>query len=159
MKRAQIQSGESIAVIIIVFIMIVVGIAFFYGNRTNEIQDQAERAKSLDAVAVALRVQALNEVKCIRSSSTTNTCLDYERVKAMSEILSNEFGEEYAYYYNIFRDSRITIRTVYPEEEEIIMYDYNGNKNSSSTVFMPISVLDPVTENSFLGVLEVKTFS
>ena len=141
MKKAQIQSGETIVVIIITSIMIIIGLVYATKSKTDRINEESENIKDINAMTIALTASNLNELKCSEYNTLVKTCLDYYRILAFNETLGKNKQGSKEYYYSAFGNSKITINileetTSYTTKETITIYNYNNSLNKSST---PIS--------------------
>jgi hypothetical protein len=159
-KKAQIQSGEAVVVVIIVIIMIVIGIVYMTKNKMSNLTEDAKELNDVRSMEVALIASNLNELKCSEYSTMVKTCFDYQRLKAFKNVIEQNDRETQEYYYNLFGNSKIDIQLIATASENIALYDYNDSANkSSSPVFIPTIVLNPMTKESYFAILEVRTYS
>ncbi|MGV8163014.1 MAG: hypothetical protein ACP5N2_06810 [Candidatus Nanoarchaeia archaeon] len=162
MKKAQIQSGETVVVIIIVTIMIIVGLVFASRTKTTNITQEANALEEVNAMKVALVASSLNELKCSEYSAMVKSCIDYYRIIAFNNtVLANKQNSK-EYYYSLLGNSKIDITIIYldGDKEKITIYDYNNSANkSSSPVFIPSIVLNTLTKESYFSIMEVRTYS
>jgi hypothetical protein len=161
MKKAQLQSGETVVVIIIVTIMIIVGLVFATRNKESSIEEEVETRNDLQAMSVALATSNLNEVRCSEYGVMPNTCMDYHRIKAFNIVVSQNLHKSKDYYYPVFGNSKIDIKILTAEpQENITLYDFNNSANkSSSPIFIPVIVRDSIHDINYFGILEVRTYS
>ena len=160
MKKGQIQSGESITVVIIVVIIIVVGIVFATNLQIGGIEEEAQTRQEIDAMQIALKTVGLSELKCTQFSSTGTQCIDYYKAKALSKALTENQENSYEEYYQIFLNSKIEIEKIYPEEETITIYDFAPTEAISQQLTnIPINIYDPVKDQTYFGILKITAYN
>ncbi len=159
LKKAQIQTGETIAVVIIVVFIIVLGIVFYFNFMSGTIDEDRQRASDLDSVSTAIFVSKLNELKCSRAASASFICFDLYRVKAFNESLNEPMIG--SVYHSLIGYANATIRTYYPEQgKEYTFYSYEpSNITGERSSFIPVLLSDPVENKKYFAYLEVKVFS
>ncbi len=139
-KKAQIQLGESTAVIIIVIIILVIGIVFWNRINSSSIQSASTQSQELDVISVANIVSELPELKCYDSGVNEVKCLDWHKILAMNETINDPTDSmAFEFYNNYFKNSRITIMQTYPDDINITIYDAKLS-NSTTTLLIPIPV-------------------
>jgi len=159
-KKAQIQSGESITVVIIVVILIILGLVFGFSREQSANTEAKAQQEQLSAVRITELATNLDELKCSRYESTGDVCIDIYKAKALAEIIKEDKEDAYKNYYEMFRNSQINISIIYPNVENIQIYDYNDSINKSSkTSFTPILVWDPVRNVKSFALMEVSTYN
>lgn len=120
-KAAQVRLTETIAVLFIFFILVLFGIIFFYKYQTIALKQQQEELLGARAIDTTLKVLFMPELSCTKGSAEPeDNCFDLIKLKH-----ANNTFKEYLtkYYFNIFSYSRIYVQEVYPNQEEIILYD------------------------------------
>ena len=162
-KKAQIQTGETIAVVIIIVIMIFIGLWIYFSKSVVDVGKEDESQAELERITTAIVSSALEELKCTSYSDFSSSCLDYYRIRALANLTKIEkYGKSYTHYYSKFRKSRIAVHVIYPESatepSEYIIYEYNGTSNTSVPIFMPVLLYDPVYRENHFGMIEVRTF-
>lgn len=159
-RKGQIQSGESITVVIIVIILIILGLVFGFNREQSANTDAKAQQEQLSAVRITEVATNLDELKCSRFKSTGNLCMDIYKAKALSGIIKEDKENAYKTYYEMFRNSQINISIIYPNPENIQIYDYNDSINKSSkTSFTPLVVWDPVKKVKSFAIMEVSTYN
>jgi hypothetical protein len=161
-KKGQLQSGETIVVIIIVIIMLIVGLVYFVNSKESSIKAESSSMNDINAMKTAIIASSLNELKCSASSVMVKTCFDYYRMKSFGKIVEDNKQESQQYYYFVFKNSKIVVRVMMPNAtvENVTLYDYNNSANkSSSMTFIPLIVENPMTEEKYFSILEVRTYS
>src|SRR3989338_2459293 len=86
-RRGQVQMGETIAVLLVFFFLIVIGMVFY----VNVIKSKSAAAKDensqLEAVSALKRALTLPELSCSRQDISTGDCVDLLKLKAASGIM------------------------------------------------------------------------
>jgi hypothetical protein len=158
MKKGQVQLGESIAVIIIVIIMLIIGISFWARISSSDTEKILTDAQELSVIEIANSVSEFSELKCFDSNVNKVKCLDYYKLKAMSN-LTNSSPEIREYYNNYFRNSKITVQMLYPEQENITIYDAKLNSSSKTLLIpIPVNVKNYITQEVFYGLILVEGY-
>ncbi|MCF7865808.1 hypothetical protein K9L67_03645 [Candidatus Woesearchaeota archaeon] len=159
MKKAQMQGGETIAVMIIIVVLIIIGLVFGLGRTTEKIEKDANQIDFLNSIRIAIKVTNLQEIKCSRANSGGNTCIDKYKVLSLSELIK-ENNEAYVIYQGIFENTQIKINEIYPGTETYTIYDYNDSINKSRTAtYVPILLWDPIKDTKQFGIMEVATYN
>lgn len=169
-KRAQIKMFETIAVLIIFFILLAAGFGFYSNFERYSIQNEQLREESKNAIELAQRAALVPEFICSREVIIDN-CFDLYKIQAFSEVLNQSSTSERMYYFYIFGMSNITI-TVYPlrdynrssyelrsEGERFTLYQNIPDQfTSKSVLFYPIIVYEPIYSINHFGVLQVEVY-
>lgn len=144
-KRSQIQMAESIAVIIIVIFLLVIGIVFWNSIRQDDIKTSSLEREDLSVIALAKVAAELPELRCYSSSTVSKVnCFDYHKILALNASMHSSDpvlrSQTFDYYNYYFRNSRITIQQVYPTEDSIVLYDNNISRQTSLQISIPIII-------------------
>jgi hypothetical protein len=150
-RHGQVQLGETTAVIIIVIILLIIGIVFWNNVSSSNIKNIQSQDQELSVIEVANLVSELPELKCYDSGTEKYNCIDWYKVKAMSQAIDNtEDKSIFEYYNNYFKNSRITIVKIYPQEGNITLYDVKLNNSVKKLINIPINIRDYVSEDGRL---------
>ncbi len=142
--------------------MIIVGLVFFVNSKNGSIQTEKQNMNDINAMKIAVIASSLNELKCSDSNVMVKTCFDYYRLKAFKSTIDADKQEAKQYYYFVFKNSKITVRIMMFNStvENVTLYDYNNSANKSSTpTFIPILINNPISNENYFSILEVKTYS
>ena len=135
--KAQIQMGESIAIIIIIIVLLVIGVTFWRNMTSGDIQQLSSDQSDLSVIELSKVATELPELKCYTSGETiTVNCFDWYKILALNQSMKN--STVFNYYFNIFGRSRITFQEVYPDEMSITVYNYNVTANRALEISIPI---------------------
>ena len=155
MKKAQIQSGETITVMIIVMIMLIIGLVFYSSFQGSGREEERIRENQINAMSTAMKTVNMDEIKCTELTSRIDRCVDLYRLNASKEIIQ----QNYEYYFSFFSNTNVTIHFVSEEKEPINIYSYTGEFSSQTIpTYLPIIIKDPVRNKNIFGYIEVTTF-
>ena len=154
--KAQVQMGETIAILFVFFFLVIIGMVFY----VNVIKSKSAAAKDensqLEAVSALKRAISLPELSCSRQDISTSYCVDLLKLNAASGIMP----KNQEHYFDLLGFSVVSIQEIYPQERTYPLYNSSlekfTSKSSSST---PISLLDPVSDSSAFGIIQVETYS
>jgi len=111
-KKAQIQMGESIAILFIFFILVVFGFVFYMNIMKGSAKIEIEENIQLKAIGIAQEVSFLPELQCSEENVRVEDCIDLMKLDAASKLLKDNS----IYYYDIFEFSKIWVEEVFPNE-------------------------------------------
>ena len=153
-RKAQIQIGETIAVLFVFFILIIIGFIFYVNVIKGNIEQEKDELSQLRSVAIAQRVMFLPEVQCSQDNIIIDNCIDVMKLEAAHGIMKqNEL-----YYYDLLEFSNITISQVYPNEVKWNLYSRKTSDFKSKFVTnVPISLFNPATRKYSFGVMTIET--
>ena len=154
-KKSQIQLLESVAVVIVVIFLLIIGIVFWKNSQKQDITQMVSDSEDLDIITLAKVASELPELKCYSTETVTKiNCFDYYKILALNKTMGDPATRDAAFqfYNNYFHRSRITFQQLYPTEENITIYDNNVSATRSIKIRIPI-----VLEKN-LGREGIKTF-
>lgn len=172
-KKAQVQLGESIFIVIFIILIIVFGIVFFSGAEKDNFTKQAAKYDDLSTVALAQFASSLSELACSKHEVEELSCYDLSKVKAFAKLLNDSELTPITreYYFTQLGNSNVTIDVIYDtsgisQGEHIQLYFndiYPGDEENplpvnGKPILMPISLFDPVTGNTLFGVMTITKF-
>ncbi|MBN1275146.1 hypothetical protein JXA12_02545 [Candidatus Woesearchaeota archaeon] len=162
-KKAQIQIGESMLVIIFVLIIGVIALVFVARMQEDKIAVRLDEYESLNAVETAQLVTNLYDLRCAKPG-LTETCVDLHKAKAVASILEDP-GPARDYYYSLFKDARITLVQAYPppagtDDGKLVLYDVGpGEGNRTTTALhIPVSVHNASANTLGFGMLVIERY-
>jgi len=156
MKRSQIKMGESIAVLLIFFVLVVMGIVFWYRYSVSTVKLRAEEDLFSRAIKNAQTVTFLSELQCTKQEVIKFSCFDIYKIEGMEKIVQNEDAS--LYYYDVFGFSNITVVELYPSEQSWTIYDKPGNYSGYVTTQTPAAIYDPIKDEYGFGYLTVSVY-
>jgi hypothetical protein len=155
-KRGQVQIGETIAVLLVFFILVLIGFMFYTMVIKSNLETEAEESNQLKAIELAQKASFLPEIQCSQENIIKENCIDIFKLDAASRIILNNE----VFYYDKFLFSTISVEEIYPVSRNWILYDRQPPRflNNISTP-IPISLFDPTTRKNSFGILRINTFS
>ncbi len=159
LKKAQIQMGETIAVLVIIVILIVLGLVFYFTFTGGDVEEERAKVEDLDSISKTIFVSRMVELRCSGAGEVSYACVDKYRAQAFHIVVQGDV-EARALYRSLIGYANITLNMQYSEQENITIYSYEPGKISSASIArMPVLVSDPVTEKNHFAFLEVTVFS
>src|SRR3989344_6723449 len=154
MKKAQIQIGETIAVLFVFFILIIIGFMFYVKIIKSNIELETEELSQLRSVGISQKIMFLPEVQCSEDNIIIDNCIDILKLDSAQSIMKkNEI-----YYYDLLEFSDVSVLQIYPDEAKWNLYSRKiEDFNSKFVTNVPISLYDPATRKHGFGVLTIET--
>ena len=156
-KKAQIQIGETIAVLFVFFILMVIGIIFYVNVIKSNLESEKEELSQLRSLGIDQRVMFLPEIQCSQDvvEEITN-CIDILKLESAQGVIS----ENGIYYYDLLEFSQVNISQIYPDEAKWDLYSRKTNDFSSRFLTnVPVSLYDPITRKHGFAILTIETLS
>ena len=156
LKRAQIQIGETVAVLAVFFILIVIAFLFYARIMKSNANTEADEASQLTSVAISQRVMFLPEIQCSKDAVEEITnCID----KLKLESAQNVMKANSLYYYDLLQFSEVNIFQIYPSGPTYTLYSRKTEKFRDKFVTnVPISLYDSAARSYAFGVLSIETY-
>lgn len=152
---------ETIAVLFVFFMLVAIGLVFYAVVLRGNIDLQREESIQLNAIEVAQRASSLPELQCSEDNIVSENCIDTIKLEAASwdEDLPGILQQNELYYYDQLLFSRITVKEIYPESQDWILYNRPLEEFTSKVVTnIPISLLNPIDNKNSFGVMTVELF-
>lgn len=158
-RRSQIKMGETIAILIVFFLLLVFAFSFFGNVSQTTYEEKRDEFQSLRSIEIAQIVSFLPELQCTFDNVPVANCFDILKVNATFQRLNT--SEEYRlYYYDFFRTSTIYLRQIYPPSSwQYVFYNNTGNWTKRLNTKIPVSLYNATADVFYMGVLEVDVFS
>lgn len=165
MKRAQLQIGESMMVIIILMIVGVIALVFYFNMAKEDYRVKSREYDDLDTLETAQIVSNLYELKCAKPG-VSNVCFDIHKAQSVAALRGDGEDGFNDYYYYLFRNSKVALTQYYPSHQELIIYWQNAsaadnvgnNPQSVNTVVIPVIIHNSSAETNGFGVLTVERY-
>ena len=157
-KKSQIKMFETIAVLIIFFVLIGFGLVFYSSIQGQQFQEKQEENFELKAIQTAQLVSFLPEIQCSSDGIITNDCFDILKIEALNYVNTGKIRDEY--YFDTFGFSEITIDQIYPIPvvSWIIYKKPLDSYKTKSSIQIPISLYDASSRKYNFGVLNVAVY-
>lgn len=158
-RKAQIQIGESMIVIILIMIIAVFALVFTTKMATSKYEIKITEYEELDAVETAQIVTNLYELRCSKEGVQA-TCVDKYKAIALAQVAQTPTA--YLYYYDLFKNAKVTLKEIYPNQETYVLYEVNATNTTkgqiSNSIVIPVSLYDAAKDTVSFGVLQVERY-
>ncbi|MBC8500600.1 MAG: hypothetical protein ISS25_01015 [Nanoarchaeota archaeon] len=164
-RKAQIQMGESIAIIIVLLILMVFAFIFYSRIKEASIMEKKTLFEELDVVKLAQIAYSLPEVQCSFAEVPDYGCIDKLKFIYLAKMINESFDGSnksiYFYYRELFGTAKISLDKIENngDIESWDLYKTNRTWSSKNTIFMPIVLYDPSTDKNTFGVLVVEKYA
>ncbi len=163
--KAQMQMGETIAVLVVFFFLLVIGLVFYVNIATTKVVESKDKNTELEAVNVMKRALSLPELQCSHNNIVDEACVDRYKLNATAGLINSPTDSSYkTSYFDLFGTSTIWIIQIYPEpatpfEGAVLLYDsklekYTSRLNTST----PISIYNSLDKTYAFGIMETVTY-
>lgn len=161
--KAQMQMGETIAVLVVFFFLLVIGLVFYANIASTKAEESRYKNTELESVNVMKRALSLPELQCSHNNIVDESCVDRLKATAMKALINNPDESVKTSYFDIFGSSTISIIQIYPSpsafEMPILLYDFKPATFSSKlNTSIPISIYNPLTKSYAFGIMETVTY-
>jgi hypothetical protein len=160
--KAQMQMGETIAVLVVFFFLLVIGLVFYVNIASTKAEESRYKNTELESVNVMKRALSLPELQCSHNNIVDEACVDRYKIIAARDAMLN--SDVKASYFDLFGTSTISIIQIYPApttaaENTVLLYDYRLIEFSSRlNTSTPISIYNPLTKSYAFGIMETVTY-
>lgn len=151
LKKGQIRMFETIAILLVFFILLVIVIVFYANVRQSSNIEKTRDYRELRAIENMNKLLFLPEIQCSQGSDVY-TCIDTIKLDALSDVMSR--SENVVYYAELFGESSIEVEQLYPVSWNKTLYD---RADEGIFVGIPVSLWDPVTDSYGYGLLKIRT--
>ena len=163
-KKAQMKMGETIAVLIVFFLLLFFGIFFYSGIEKRQATQKISEIQQKTSIDISQIVTFLPELKCTSEDISQTLCLDILKAEAFKDF-SQQNSE---YYQSIFGNTKIELVKIYSgfdyaqisQTNTLLIYQGTISENYYIT-FIPVSVFypTPYPGNTGIGMLKITTYT
>ena len=167
-KKAQLQMNETVFVVFIIMMIIFLGLVVYARFQELGIQDKSKSVISTKVVESSQKISFWPELDCSDVKVSEFAFLDLMKLKVLGDFInkSKEANKIYAfnYYFDLLRNSRITVTEVYPLNTSIlgetywVLWDNPGTKKTTDSIRVPVNLFDPFTGRYALGIMELQMY-
>ena len=156
-KKAQIQIFETIAVLVVFFILLGIGFIFYTKVIKSNIESDTAEISQSKSVSIAQRVMFLPEIQCSEDNVPKEDCIDTLKLDSAISVINKP--ENSLYYYDLFEFSDISIKEIYPSSGVAIQLyskittDYKNKFQTNA----PVTLYDPKTKINKFVVISITT--
>jgi hypothetical protein len=168
-KKSQIMSMETIAVLIVFFIILMFVLIFYYSFKTSGLEQKQKEVYSQGAVKIAIEVANMPELECSGAGVELGVdCFDKLKIESLSKLIAGSIDLRAGPYLDKFGNSKIIIREIYSQgamkETNWTLYSREPDNKKDEYVFQNlISISDPRINPPVgirsIGVLETTFYS
>ena len=139
-KKAQMKMGETIAVLLVFFMLLFFGIFFYANIERKDIQERVEKMEEKKSIDVSQIISFLPELRCTAENITKSLCID----KLKKEVFTTEVGNKYPQYYSsIFSNTKIELAEIYPDAGDYLTIYQGTESEQYFRTHVPVSLFDP----------------
>jgi hypothetical protein len=154
-KKAQVHMMETIAVLLIFFVIIIISFSFYIKTTTYRLDQKTTKSQELESIRVSQTISFLPELQCSSKNIVTDNCFDKFKLNAFESL--DESNKAMTYYPLLFY-STITIREIFPQTLNWTLY--NKTRGSSSYLTsIPVLLYNPLTKKNAFGLLDVRYYT
>jgi sensor histidine kinase regulating citrate/malate metabolism len=140
MKKAQMKMGETIAILLVFFMIIFFGIFFYANIEKRDIKERVEQMEEKKSIDVSQTISFLPELRCTSENITKSLCID----KLKKDVFANQIGSEYSQFYSsIFSNTKIELAEIYPTSGDYMTLYEGTSSEQYFTTYIPVSLFDP----------------
>ncbi len=152
-KKAQLQVGETIFVLIILLFLGMLVFNFYFQSATADLQLHQSNVEEFNVLETAQLASNLDELKCPEQEGI---CFDIHKAIAMSEIKLDDTD----YYQELFLNAKITLKEIYPYRRDIIIYWDNASNNNQTNLpaLLPVMIYNGTADRHSFGILQVERY-
>lgn len=158
-RKAQIKMGETIAILVIFFFLLVFGLSFYMNFFLRNVEKTAHEFSELEAIEVVQKTVYLPELQCTDMDVQIDSCFDLYKIQVLKEILENEDpGNKviWSEYVSILGRSSLSIKPVYPSGPAVVVFDNTlADYTYKPVIYVPISLYNATSDTYSLGILNI----
>ncbi|MFH1054016.1 MAG: hypothetical protein V1740_06380 [Candidatus Woesearchaeota archaeon] len=185
-RKGQIRIGESMAVMIVFFFLLMFGYSFYINIQKQQFARDLKESSENIAVQVAQKIYFLPELQCSSGVRfVRESCYDQMKIEGFIKMMNGNSNLRELFYKEAIGISKIDFHQVYPRKKEIIdttafpgfvtpddvntsiplytIYDMTGlatnqSMDSYETFQMPIAMKNPISGEYKFGYLVVYSY-
>ncbi|MBU1198461.1 MAG: hypothetical protein KKE98_05305 [Nanoarchaeota archaeon] len=156
------QMTESIFVVFMVLIIIVIGFVVYSKFQETSIKEKQKLLRSMQLIEMGHRLSSWPELECSVAGVTEFVCLDTVKLMVLGDIINKTKGTKlYEYYFDLLKNSKITVTEIYPSntltkgKDYWVLYENPGMTKTIDPITVPVNLYNPLTKQYAFGVLEL----
>ena len=118
-RKSQLKIGETIAILIVFFMLLVLGIFFYIGVQQATSQKTFERESDISAIEVVQRASTLPELQCSSGNDIEDNCIDIYKLAFLNQSISNDPSSQ-EHYAGLFGLSKIEVKILSPAHADFL---------------------------------------
>ena len=148
-KKSQIHMMETIAILLIFFVLVIMGFIFFMRTVSVSQEGKVTKDQELQSIRVSQAVSFLPELQCSSKNIIDENCFDKYKLDAF---IDDNF------YYPFFYFSNITINEIYPNTGNTWTLYANPLNGTSYKTTIPILLRNVTERTDSFGLLIVEYY-
>ncbi len=144
---------ETIAIMLIFFVIIVIGFTFYIKTSGYSQGQKIAKVQELESIRVSQAISFLPELQCSSKNIVKDNCFDMHKLNAFINLPNKN-----NVYYPFFYYSDITVSEIYPSNKEWSVYNRTRSGSSYKTS-IPILLYNATTRSNAFGILDVKYYT
>jgi hypothetical protein len=182
MKRAQMQFGETLMVVIVLVVIIMIGLVFYFNVKSASVYDEFAYREDIEGIKLGKQILSLPEIQATDYGQGSG--IDKLKLTTLGAMLDHDDGEfdsaAYDYYSTLFGYATITLHLVPLDDssgDPILLYSdipvFNDNAGLTveepgydpnegriwTTQYLFTTLSDPLTGREEMAYLEVIRYS
>jgi len=134
-KKAQIHMTETIAVLFIFFILVSLGIVFYYKYSQVAFKEKQQELLANRAIETVLYTLFLPELECSKGEAESeDNCVDVMKLRQANNTFLKYLDD---YYFDLFSFSTIMVHQTYPKNQTWVIYDKKKVKTLENGTVVP----------------------
>ncbi len=151
-KHAQIQMMETVAILIIFFVLVVIGFMFYMKTSSYGQAQKTAKNQELESIRVSQTISFLPELQCASKNIVKDNCFDKYKLNAFTNL-----PNKYQIYYPFFYYSDITVKEIYPGNQTWNIYNKTRNETFYITS-IPILLYNATSRSNSFAILDIKYY-
>jgi preprotein translocase subunit YajC len=156
--KAQIKMGESVAVMVVFFILLMFGFTFYSKFQEYSYKKEMEKQNQLKVLQVSQKASYIPELQCTIQNVQTDNCFDMQKINYFNKLTESE--NEHVYYYNLFGNSLIYVEDIFPNPENYTVYnasleDVQDAEFEVLTSNVPVALFNASSNKYAIGILRI----
>lgn len=153
-KKSQIQIMETIAIMMIFFVLLILGFVFYVKIASYGQAGKISKAQELESIRVSQAISYFPELQCSSKNIVKENCFDKYKLDAFANIPQSDKDKV---YYPFFYFSTIKVSEIYPGTGSWTLYNKTKNTTSYQT-FVPILLLNAIERTYSFGIMTVQSY-
>ncbi|MBN2881585.1 hypothetical protein JXM83_06070 [Candidatus Woesearchaeota archaeon] len=137
-KKGQLETGQTMMILIVFFILIIFALIFFIRFQSSDQAVKQQELNEQEMVEKAQQVYSLGEFSCSYDNVLKYDCLDILKLISFKRKMLD--SEDYLYYRKMLGDLKVEVQEIYPIENGI---NFTGG-NAVYDVFPSNSLYKPL---------------
>jgi hypothetical protein len=151
---------ETIAVLLIFFVIIFVGFTFFTRMSKSSIQEKIEERQELAKIEATQVITNLPEIQCSNDNDIKEKCVDLLKIGAAEGTINNNIED----YFYLFSYSNVTVVRIFPsaspgQKSSWNLYSMMPDEIEAKLAsYFPVLIYDPMEQMYYFGYMVVEVF-